>query len=197
MSSRSHNGVARRKSVAERPLPARAIGRVSKLAYLLHDNRPLYAKMLNYVRAGAYLHVAAAAIGVAPETISRWLAKGERAKSGHYSQFRQDILAAVAEASVIAESELKSSKPETWLRCGPRRLLGDEWRDAADQQPTTVVDVSMPVPPPSLADLAAAMVELAKAGVCLPAAAVGYAATDGAALGDLDQSAVLTPLQRS
>jgi hypothetical protein len=159
---------------------------------LLTDHRDRFEKMLNFIRAGAYFHVAAAAIGIPPPTFSKWLSKGERAKKGIYREFREAVLEAVAEASVVAEAELKQSKPETWLRNGPRRLLGEEWREAAEQ-PTTVVDVLVPVPPPSLADLAAAMVELAKAGVGIPVPALGYSpALEDAAPAELDGSAVLT-----
>lgn len=156
-----------KKSAAS--LPRKPAGRISKLAHLIRDRPDQYRRMLDYVRAGAYLHVAAAAIGVTPETVSRWLSKGEKAKSGHYAEFRQDILAAVAEASLVAEVQVKQNKPETWLRCGPRRLLGDEWREADNQLvgPMNVVNTTI-VPAPSLADLAAALVELSKAGVCMP-----------------------------
>jgi hypothetical protein len=145
-------------------MPKSKAGRASKLAYLIQDQPGLYAKMLGYVRAGAYFHVAAAAIGVAPETVSRWLSKGQKAKSGPYAQFRQDVTAAVAEAAVVTEAQVREAKPELWLKCGPRRLLGDEWRE--DQLPTTVVNVEASGrDEPSLPDLAAALLELHKAGV--------------------------------
>jgi hypothetical protein len=165
---KSRPRIARNPSAGAAP-GGRPLGRVSKLSYLMRDQPDLYATMLNYVRAGAYLHVAAAAIGVAPETVSRWLSKGENAKSGPYAQFRQDVLSAIAGASVVAESQVKQSKPETWLRCGPRRLLGEQWREAESHSPVAVnVENATIVPPPSLADLAAALIELAKAGICLP-----------------------------
>jgi hypothetical protein len=136
--------------------------------------------MLNYVRAGAYLHVAAAAIGVAPDTISRWLKKGENARNGSdYSRFRRYVLSAVAEASLVAEAQVKQSKPETWLRCGPRRLLGDEWREADGSANAAVnIESATIVTSPSRADLAAALLELHKAGICLPAADAAFVQSD-------------------
>lgn len=106
----------------------------------MHDTPERYQRMLEYIRAGSYLHVAAQAVGVAPETLSRWLSRGRSARSGtSYYQFRQDVTQAIAEASVVAEVAVHQSRPETWLRCGPRKLLGPEWQDSA--APTTNVRI--------------------------------------------------------
>src|SRR5438477_411563 len=53
------------RATGKRAAPTRSPGRISKLAYLMHDNPSLYADMLSFLRPGAYLHVAAALVELA------------------------------------------------------------------------------------------------------------------------------------
>ena len=105
-------------------LPSR--GRTSKLESLIRDRPSDYAMMIEYNRAGAFAKTAAAAVGVSPETFSRWFAKGETATSGPYRQFYQDLVQAVGLASVLAEADVHRADAKHWLKCGPRRMLGEE-----------------------------------------------------------------------
>lgn len=105
-------------------------GRKSKLSYLLSEQPELYQRMLEMIRAGSFIKTAALAIGVAPETLSRWLARGKVEERSIYAQFRQQVCQAVALATVDVEARVRDTNPVFWLKCGPRKLLGDGlWRD--------------------------------------------------------------------
>src|SRR4051794_21170809 len=111
--------VATRPIELAAPIKRRRRGRPSKLVALMRETG-LYAKMLDLIRAGAFGWVAAEAIGIAPETFSRWLARG-RDRRGLYRQFRQDVQQATAQARVLAEIEVYRTDPLPWLRLGPGR----------------------------------------------------------------------------
>jgi hypothetical protein len=93
-------------------------GRKSGLEYL---DDATYSRMLLYIRSGAYDWVAAAALGITPETFYRWLRIGEKKRTGPYRNFYLDVLQARGEARMIAEVKVKQENPYSWLRSGPGR----------------------------------------------------------------------------
>lgn len=80
-----------------------------------------YSRMLLYIRSGAYDWVAAAALGITPETFYRWLRLGEKKKSGLYRTFYLDVLEARGFSRMTAEIKVKQENPYSWLRSGPGR----------------------------------------------------------------------------
>ena len=144
-------------------------GRRSKLAALLEDQQDKYNQALQYLRLGATLTAVAGYLGVSPDTMSRWISRGRESSKGKYHRFWRDITAAVSHASVMVEIEVKVNHPLQWLKNGPRRLLGDEWRD----EPGSTIDVQGQIDhvqfdglaPASSNTLAAALVELKNAGL--------------------------------
>ena len=144
-------------------------GRRSKLAALLEDQHEKYAQSLQYLRLGATLTAVAGYLEVCPDTITRWLNRGRESSKGKYRRFYVDIMAAVSHASMLCEIEVKQSSPMQWLKNGPRRLLGDEWRDDVG----TSIEVGGQIDhiaydglaPASSNTLAAALVELKNAGL--------------------------------
>src|SRR3990167_3122115 len=67
-------------------------GRPSKLT------PEIQAKILEFVRAGNYLHIAAVASGIGETTFRRWMEQGEAQPKGRFHTFRRSLLAAEAQA---------------------------------------------------------------------------------------------------
>ena len=80
---------------------------------------PLYAEMLQYIRAGAFDHTAAEVVGVNKSTYWRWLAKGKKHPNSVFGQFYRDVMQARATPKIIAESRVFNEQPLAWLRLGP------------------------------------------------------------------------------
>lgn len=92
----------------------------------------LAAKIVQVIRAGNYREVAARFAGVAPETLTRWLTRGEKEKCGVYATFRQSVLEAEEAAEIesvgcirrlVKDGDLKAATwylerkfPERWGR---------------------------------------------------------------------------------
>lgn len=156
-------------SCESRAVRVRRRGRPSKLVALTRDLPELYADMLDLIRLGAFVQVAAQFIGVAPDTFSRWMSKGGRQRRGIYRQFRQDVLQATAEARVSAEIRVYREAPLSWLRFGPGRTtpIRPGWTDLRHTSNVeTTVDA---VPPPRVsfpvqADLGATLKLLEQLG---------------------------------
>jgi len=78
-----------------------------------------YQAFLQYLRLGAFDHVAAAALGITPETLKRWTKRGEKESSGIYRSFYLDVLEARGHARLMAELQVKRDDPKFWLTRGP------------------------------------------------------------------------------
>jgi hypothetical protein len=96
-------------------------GRPSKLKKLIDEHPADYERMLALIRAGAFARGAAQAMGIAPETFSRWLTRGLQQRRGIYRQFRQDVEQAQAQSRCVAEMRVYRENPLAWLRLGPGR----------------------------------------------------------------------------
>lgn len=83
-------------------------------------NAETHQRVVQFVRAGVFDHVAARAAGVDPATFRRWMARAER-EPGPYREFREDVLRARAEARATAEARVFQERPFEWLRYGPGR----------------------------------------------------------------------------
>lgn len=98
------------------------VGRKSALERLLESQPDILGKVINYIKLGAYDHVAAQALGVRAETFARWMRKGSRKSAPKlYRQFYDDISQAKAQARLLAEVQVKQDDPKYWLRIGPGR----------------------------------------------------------------------------
>lgn len=106
-------------------------GRPSELEALMAEPQR-YKEFIAYVEIGVTYVAAAASIGISPETLAGWLRKGRENDDSIYSKFLADIRQAVGKASIVVEGEIRADDPKFWLRNGPRRLLGDDWRDDPD-----------------------------------------------------------------
>jgi len=80
----------------------------------------IYTKMLGYIRAGAWDHVAASCMGIDPLTFVQWKNRGredaEKDKESPYRKFYKDVQRATAIARLTAEIEVKKTNPTTFLR---------------------------------------------------------------------------------
>lgn len=77
------------------------------------------------IEQGAYMWVAAGAVGVSRQTIYNWLRLGERSREGDkYALHRRlfdEVSKARARARMSAESRVFGDNPFNWLRYGPGR----------------------------------------------------------------------------
>src|SRR5690606_15558717 len=71
-------------------------------------------KICEAIAAGNYQCVAAAYVGIAPETLTRWLARGEKEPNGVYGQFCQAIKDAEARAEVHLVALIRNAATENW-----------------------------------------------------------------------------------
>ena len=78
----------------------------------------IQARIVTAIRAGNYAEPAARSAGISPATYYRWLRRGERAASGIYRDFYEQVRRAESEAEVHAVAVI-------------RRAMGDDWRAAA------------------------------------------------------------------
>jgi hypothetical protein len=107
-------------------------GRKSAIASL---DRQSYERMLQYIRLGAFCHVAAQSLGVSNQTFWKWMRKGEFHRKGPYRRFYLDVCHAQAEARMLAEVEVRKMDPRFWLSKGPGKTKpGDPgWTDEIHQ----------------------------------------------------------------
>ncbi len=61
-------------------------------------------KIVNFLRAGAFIETAAAAAGITKKTFYTWLKRGARAETGQLRQFSDDVAAAQATFEVMASA---------------------------------------------------------------------------------------------
>ena len=139
----------------------------------LLENREQYDKMLQYLRLGATITSVCGVLGIAPNTFAQWMHKGRDAAKGMYREFYWDVIESIGHASVMVEAQIKVNNPMAWLKNGPRRLLGDEWRD--DPESVSIMRMEGEVDhqhvlydgraPATDETLAAALTELKNAGL--------------------------------
>jgi hypothetical protein len=80
----------------------------------------LQEKIVAYIRAGGFAHVAAEAAGLPREVFTRWLERGERPGApANYRAFAAAIREAEAQARLDAELKVRGDKPLDWLKAGP------------------------------------------------------------------------------
>jgi hypothetical protein len=80
------------------------------------------ARILGYIRAGGFAHVAAEAAGVPRETFADWLDRGSRTGAREpYRSFARQVREALAQARLRAEIAVMDKTPLHWLRYGPGR----------------------------------------------------------------------------
>lgn len=84
------------------------------------------AKVVAYIRQGAYEWVAAQAAGIGRRTFYHWMESGEKYPNSPYRQFWHEVTQAHAEARVLAETEVRKTNPVAWLRYGPGREKKDQ-----------------------------------------------------------------------
>ncbi len=84
----------------------------------------LQAKIVSFVRAGAWDWVAAEANGVGRRTFFEWMQRGEnghpeRPQTDQYAQFVHAVREAHAQARAATEVEVKKTEGLAWLMKGP------------------------------------------------------------------------------
>jgi hypothetical protein len=79
--------------------------------------------ILNFIRAGAFPHVAAEAAGIPREVFDTWINLAEKPNRNHgrYRRFVVKIKQAVAQARLLAEAQILKERPLDWLKSGPGR----------------------------------------------------------------------------
>jgi len=97
----------------------------------LLTDRVRMEKFLDFLRVGASWASAASAVKLMPETVTRWMKRGETAPKGPYRRFFKEVVNAIGEATAFAEADVKKSSPLVWLERGPGRFISPEWSDNA------------------------------------------------------------------
>jgi hypothetical protein len=122
--------------VPDRPVPAKRRGRPPGSVSLTDEIERIN---LAYVRAGAFLHVAAQAAGISPRTLFDWLNRGEerpaaRPSTPRLRSFARNVRVAQAEARIGAEVRVYRDNPAMWLRNAARtRGELEGWSDSAKE----------------------------------------------------------------
>lgn len=104
---------------------------------------PLLDKVCGLLSAGCTVATSAAAIGLAPATLQKWvdLALAGSGRSARLGYLRERILESIAQASAPAEVDVRRRDPKAWLARGPRKLLDNAWSEnestAVPTGPTT------------------------------------------------------------
>lgn len=84
------------------------LGRPTKLTRKLSD------EICRLIRSGNYLETAAAAAGVHPVTVRRWLKKGARAKKGVHHDFCIAYKTAEAQGEAAAVVRIRRASDQHW-----------------------------------------------------------------------------------
>jgi hypothetical protein len=83
-------------------------------------------KILAFIRAGGYPHVAAEAAGVPRAVFEGWLGQGRSTgRPTKYRAFFEAVQQARAQARLKAETTAFKDKPLDWLKSGPGRETSD------------------------------------------------------------------------
>jgi hypothetical protein len=91
-----------------------------------HLTPALQEKIVSYVRAGGFAHVAAEAAGLPRAVFARWMRLGERADAPElYQRFTRAIREAEAQSRLQAEVSVRGDKPLDWLKAGPGKTGPD------------------------------------------------------------------------
>lgn len=90
---------------------AKKPGRPSLLTSEVQD------KICAYIRSGAFAWVAAGAAGIGNSTFQAWMASAEP----QFREFQEHVARAKAEGRVLAETQVRTTRPDLWLRLGPGR----------------------------------------------------------------------------
>ncbi len=82
----------------------------------------LIQQIRQYVLAGRYAHIAAAAAGVPSDVFEVWMQRGRQARAGRiYRELVQEISQAEAQARLVSETSTFRDEPLKWLCQGPGR----------------------------------------------------------------------------
>jgi hypothetical protein len=91
---------------------------------MARQSLPLTDELINdicdRVRAGAFEHVAAGALGVLPTTFDDWLRQGRKPRGNFLKRkLVHELNKAKAHARLMAETEMRKEDPKCWLLHGP------------------------------------------------------------------------------
>jgi len=108
-------------------------GRNTYLYALVEETPETYENFICNLRAGQFIKVAAASVGISYDLVMKWGSRGKRDieidKDSHYSRFVKDVLIAIAQCRGAIESNLAHIDPKKWLAQGVGNALGNEWSD--------------------------------------------------------------------
>lgn len=112
------------------------VSRVSTIDYLFGTKagEAKLAEMLLALQSGCYAHTAASMIGIAPHTLSKWLARGRAENSGKYRDLWDRVVEALSIARCQAEIKVAQTNPLHYLTRGAGRILGDNYSEALTKQ---------------------------------------------------------------
>jgi hypothetical protein len=90
--------------------------------------RQAYNEMLLALANRASLVAAAARIGVHPNTVSNWIARGKREPDSVYGEFYRGVVHAIGQATAESEIQVNQQDPKFYLTRGTAKvLIGDAY----------------------------------------------------------------------
>ena len=86
-------------------------------------------RIIELIRAGNYMEIAAQAAGINVATMYRWLQRGEETNSGKYHEFREAIMRARAEAEARNVTLIQTAARADWRAAAwfLERSFPDRW----------------------------------------------------------------------
>lgn len=91
-----------------------------------HLTPALQEKIVSFIRAGGYPHVAAEAAGLPRHVFVRWRARGRSSDAPPaFREFERAICEAEAHARLDTEVNVRKDKPLDWLKAGPGKDSAD------------------------------------------------------------------------
>ncbi len=100
----------------------------------LYRNQKLYEAVLGLIVDGSSIKNAFGSIGIRPQMIQGWIAKGSRdslqEKDSYYARFASDVFRAKSSSRAETETKARDSNPNKWLETDAR---GGRWVEEAEQ----------------------------------------------------------------
>jgi transposase len=136
--------VDKKKQTKKRKRAKPGAGRPSKLTPEVQE------KILNAIRTGAFIETAAAAAGIHRDTFYEWMKRGEKAPSGMYREFKEQLDIAIAESETMCLALITAASASgVWQAAAWRleRRFPERWAQQKLADKTTVAVNGQPGAP--------------------------------------------------
>lgn len=113
-------------------------GRKCLLYGIVEHSPDQYKRMIQFIRQGVSLNVAATRIDVGERTFYDWGAQGAEDAINeldtYFSRFWRDVRRAIATKASECEQDVAAKNPTRWLALGAGRIFGNKWNERRGQE---------------------------------------------------------------